>query len=132
MGDSAANKGMLSIAEQEAEILKLSGCNVVSEDEFELIGSNYVLPWRERAVPKKNIAKKEVSQGQKAPVVFKTKFEVVELDADGFVVDKGDEDFEPSPTWQGRKPGFEFKLGERGLGYYRTGKKVVVPSQTAY
>lgn len=132
MGDSTTNKGMLSIAEREAEILKLSGCNVVSEDEFAVLGSNYVLPWRERALQKKNFAKKEVSQGKKAPVVFKTKFDVVELDADGFVVDKGDEDFEPTPTWQGRKPGFEFKLGERGLGYYRTGKKVVVPSQTAY
>ena len=35
-------------------------------------------------------------------------------------------------TWTGRKAGFEFKLGERGLGYYRTGKTVRVPSNTAY
>jgi hypothetical protein len=36
----------------------------------------------------------------------------------------------PSLKWIGRKGGFEFKLGERGLGYYRTGTKVVVPINT--
>jgi hypothetical protein len=56
----------------------------------------------------------------------------VELDAAGHVIDKGDADFKPSKSWKGRMAGFEFKLGERGLGYYRTGKAVVVPSNTAY
>jgi hypothetical protein len=45
---------------------------------------------------------------------------------------KGDDDFMPSLRWTGRKGGFEFKLGERGMGYYRTGRTVVVPSNMAY
>jgi hypothetical protein len=45
-----------------------------------------------------------------------TNFDVVELDSNGFVVDKGDDDFIPSKNWVGRRGGFEFKLGERGLG----------------
>jgi hypothetical protein len=57
---------------------------------------------------------------------------MVQLDVYGHVIDMGDDDFTPSKSWIGRKAGFEFKLGERGLGYYRTGKKVVVPSNTAY
>lgn len=61
-------------------------------------------------------------------IKFRTKFDLVELDAAGYVIDRGDDDFTPSKTWTGRKGGFEFKLGDRGLGYYRTGKKVVVPS----
>ena len=69
---------------------------------------------------------------QRVTINFRKKFDIVELDANGFVIDKGDEDFTPSRTWTGRKAGFEFKLGERGLGYYRSGKKVVVPSNTAY
>ena len=63
---------------------------------------------------------------------FTTQFDVVELDASGKVVDKGDEDFSPSLEWTGRRPGFEFKLGERGLGYYKTGRPVVIPSNVAY
>jgi len=65
-------------------------------------------------------------------IEFRTQFDIVDLDADGHVIDKGDEDFTRSRSWTGRKAGFEFKLGERGLGYYRTGKKVRVPSNTAY
>merc|ERR1711862_621364 len=57
-------------------------------------------------------------------------FDIIELDDDGNVIDKGDDDFLPCKRWNGRKGGFEFKLGERGLGYYRTGKKVVVPSNS--
>ncbi len=45
---------------------------------------------------------------------------------------KGDDDFIPSINWTGRRGGFEFKLGERGMGYYRTGKAVIVPSNMAY
>lgn len=45
---------------------------------------------------------------------------------------KGDDDFMPSLKWTGRRGGFEFKLGERGVGYYRTGKAVIVPSNMAY
>ena len=60
------------------------------------------------------------------------KGDVVELDAHGHVIDKGDDDFLPSKQWIGRKAGFEFKMGQRGLGYYRTGKPVIVPSNTMY
>jgi hypothetical protein len=57
---------------------------------------------------------------------FPREADIVELDAaNGYVIDKGDDDFCPSKQWTGRKAGFEFKLSERGLGYYRTGKKVV-------
>ena len=55
----------------------------------------------------------------------KTKFEgIIELTPDGLVVDKGDKDFIPSKKFGGRRGGFEFKMGVRGCGYYRTG---VVP-----
>jgi hypothetical protein len=65
-------------------------------------------------------------------IKFREKFDIVELDSNGHVIDMGDDDFSPSKNWVGRKAGFEFKLGERGLGYYRTGKAVRVPSNTAY
>jgi len=65
-------------------------------------------------------------------ISFSTQFDIVELDDNGNVIDKGDENFMPSERWIGRKGGFEFKLGDRGLGYYRTGVKVVVPSNIAY
>ena len=84
-----------------------------------------VPPWRKRNPNIPRVAKK-------LPVQLRTKFDVVELDANGLIIDKGDDNFSPSPKWTGRKAGFEFKVGERGLGYYRTGKKVVVPSNTAY
>ena len=138
-GNNAADRTskVLSIAEREAEVLRRSGYNIVSEDEFAVVGGNVVLPWRKNANSDTTVAKKEESGGgepkkPKITVMFRTKFDVVELDAHGFVIDKGDEDFAPTPTWESRRPGFEFKLGERGLGYYRTGKKIVVPSTTAY
>lgn len=147
---SAGNASrVMSIAERENEILRRSGYHVVSEDE--LVGGDVVVPWRRRrsaaantGTPTTTLTKKDnegsnnkttssQSSGKiKFAVEFKTKFDVVELDDDGFVIDKGDEDFTPTSSWQGRRPGFEFKLGERGLGYYRTGKKVQVPSNIAY
>ena len=129
------SKHHVSIAEREAEILKRIGYNVISEDELTVIGGNMVLPWRKRANKTTSVAKKEesnVSAGPDVQIKFRTNFDVIELDANGYVVDTGDDDFAPSRAWEGRKPGFEFKLGERGLGYYRTGKKVVVPSNTSY
>mmetsp|Transcript_13500 Transcript_13500/g.29905 ORF Transcript_13500/g.29905 Transcript_13500/m.29905 type:complete len:859 (+) Transcript_13500:44-2620(+) len=124
--------------DEEAEILKRAGYAVISDDEVPTVGGNMILPWREpEAVSgvKKEEEGSNVPMQKKKPAVeikFKTKFDIVELDADGYVVDKGDEDFKPSKKWIGRRGGFEFKLGERGLGYYRTGKKIVVPSNTAY
>lgn len=134
-GDVSNQKKVLSIAERESEILRKSGYNIVSEDEFAVVGGNIILPWRKNGRGSSSVSTNE-RKGEdinpKTKIAFKTKFDVVELDADGFVIDKGDEDYSPTPVWEGRRPGFEFKLGERGLGYYRTGKKVVVPSHTAY
>jgi poly(A) polymerase len=139
----------LTQEEIEKEILRSSGLVIVSDDEATIVGGNKILPWRygykntvgikkEEPGKKKN-KQEEQSESKPTSLVsnrvsfkFKTKFDVVELDASGKVIDKGDDDFTPSLKWTGRKGGFEFKLGERGLGYYRTGKKVVIPSNIAY
>ena len=117
----------LPLAEEEAELLRKAGYTIVSDSETEgrVIGGNQPTPFRE-------IPHAEPPKIGHVSIVFRSKFDIVELDANGHVIDKGDEDFKPSKTWTGRMAGFEFKLGERGLGYYRTGKKVVVPSNTAY
>ena len=114
----------LPVPKEDAELLRKVGCPIVSDEETKIIGVNQVLPWRKHS-DKKPIAKR-------VKITFRTKFDIVELDVNGRIVDKGDEDYTPSAKWIGRKAGFEFKLGERGLGYYRTGKKVVIPSNTAY
>ena len=119
------NKYVLPVGKEQAAILRKAGCPIVSDDEHQTIGGNMVPPWRKRNPNIPRVAKK-------LPVQLRTKFDVVELDANGLIIDKGDDNFSPSPKWTGRKAGFEFKVGERGLGYYRTGKKVVVPSNTAY
>ena len=137
MNSAGTSSKVLSISERENEVLRLSGCNVVSEDEFTVVGGDVVLPWRKLKTRNDATSAKKDDESKdttaiKVAVEFRTKFDVVELDDNGFVIDKGDEDFAPTQNWLGRRPGFEFKLGERGLGYYRTGKKVQVPSNTAY
>jgi hypothetical protein len=128
----------LPMREEEAELLKQAGFTIVSDAETEskIIGGNLPNPFRSRSDNADNGINDDeegklvaVNTLQKKPIV---KFDIVELDVFGHVIDKGDQDFDPSKTWTGRKAGFEFKLGERGIGYYRTGKKVVVPSNTAY
>ena len=114
----------LPVPEERAEMLRLLGYRIVSDEECEKLGS-VMPPWT-------SVPLDDTPPSSKARIVFLDKFDIVELDAYGHVIDKGDEDFQPSRTWIGRKAGFEFKLGARGLGYYRTGKKVVVPSNTAY
>jgi hypothetical protein len=113
----------LPLSKEDAELLREVGVPIVSDEETKIVGGNEVLPWRQPD---------ESKPLKSAKIKFRTKFDIVELDANGRIVDKGDEDFTPSSGWTGRKAGFEFKLGARGLGYYRTGKKVVVPSNTAY
>lgn len=120
---SAKTLRSLPIPRKRAELLRQLGYPVVSDDEMEVLGS-VMPPW--------TTAPLEDAPPTKLRIVFRDQFDVVELDANGYVIDKGDEDFKPSKTWTGRRAGFEFKLGARGLGYYRTGKKVVVPSNTAY
>ena len=132
----------LTREEIEEEMLRNSGLVIVSDDEATVIGGSKILPWRYgyKGIKKKEpcVSREGEEQKESKPVTnrvafkFKTKFDVVELDESGKVIDKGDDDFTPSLKWTGRKGGFEFKLGERGLGYYRTGKKVVVPSNMAY
>lgn len=118
----------LPLAEEEADLLKKAGYTIVSDadEETKILGGNMPTPYRQTKTAD------ERPPLQRVTINFRKKFDIVELDANGFVIDKGDEDFTPSRTWTGRKAGFEFKLGERGLGYYRSGKKVVVPSNTAY
>jgi hypothetical protein len=116
------DKRSLPLEKDEEEILRKIGCPVVSDDEAKILGGGVVHPWR-------NPVDLNV---QSATIKFRRKFDVVELDANGHIIDMGDDDFEPSSSWRGRVAGFEFKRGERGLGYYRTGKKVVIPSNTAY
>lgn len=123
------DKRSLPLSEQETEILKNLGYSIVSDDECKILGANMVPPWRSNIVSQEALPK---PRNISAKLHFRKNFDVVELDANGHVIDKGDEDFSPSKEWAGRKAGFEFKMGERGLGYYRTGKKVVVPSNTAY
>mmetsp|Transcript_3475 Transcript_3475/g.7946 ORF Transcript_3475/g.7946 Transcript_3475/m.7946 type:complete len:394 (+) Transcript_3475:638-1819(+) len=128
----------LPMKEEAAEVLRKAGYTVVSDAETEatIVGGNMPTPFRSKIDDDEKSGGDETAKKNKkkpkASIVFRTKFDIVELDAAGFVIDKGDADFAPSKTWRGRKAGFEFKLGERGLGYYRTGKKVVVPSNTAY
>jgi hypothetical protein len=120
------NKMSLPVSEEDAEILKKLGYAIGDVDE-QLLGMNMLPPWR---LDSPSVT---TTDTPRVTIKFRGKFEgLVELDANGHVIDKGDDDFEPSSKWAGRKAGFEFKLGPRGLGYYRTGKQVVVPSNTAY
>ena len=116
------DKRSLPLEKDEEEILRRIGCPIVSDDEAKLLGGGVVHPWRNPV--DLNI--------KSATINFIRKFDVVALDVNGHIIDTGDDDYQPSRQWIGRMAGFEFKLGERGLGYYRTGKKVVIPSNTAY
>merc|ERR1711971_863833 len=136
----------LPMREEEAELLRKAGYTIVSDAETEckIIGGNMPNPFRSRndkidnsgndnnEEERRSVAVAHMMKKTKINIKFRTKLDLVELDAAGHIIDKGDQDFIPSKTWKGRKAGFEFKKGERGLGYYRTGKKVVVPSDIAY
>jgi hypothetical protein len=117
----------LPMSDDEVEMLEKAGYTVVSDgdEDSKIIGGNMPTPFRSNP-------NKDKDKAIKLKIQFRYKFDIVELDAEGHIIDKGDDDFTPSKNWAGRMAGFEFKLGERGLGYYRTGKKVVVPSNTAY
>ncbi len=149
MGVKAEEKDRkLTQEELEKQMLRDAGFVIVSDDEAAIVGGNKILPWRygykdsigvKKEEKDQNDDKKEQEESKPTPLItnrvsfkFKTKFDVVELDESGKIIDKGDDDFTPSLKWTGRKGGFEFKLGERGLGYYRSGKKVVVPSNISY
>ena len=131
--DVQKKKSILDVPDDVKEALKKLGYNIVSDDEAIVLGANMIPPWRHRSIAQSGDSGTHTGSAPSVMKVrFRQKFDVVELDAFGRVVDNGDDDFKPSKSWIGRRDGFEFKLGERGLGYYRTGKKVVVPSNTAY
>jgi len=123
------DKRCMDVDEEDAEALRKLGYSVVTDDESKVLGADLIPTWREGSDEDEA---ENAGLPTKVDIKFRDKFDIVELDALGRVIDMGDEDFTPSKTWTGRKAGFEFKLGERGLGYYRTGKKVVVPSNTIY
>lgn len=125
-GEKHKDKRSLPISDEMTEFLSKHGYYVVSDDEAVILGANLLPPWRHKANTDQDIVPSHFK------ISFREKFDLVELDALGYVIDKGDDDFVPSKTWVGRKAGFEFKVGERGLGYYRTGRTVVVPSNTTY
>jgi hypothetical protein len=133
------DKRSLPVSDEVVERLRKYGYNIVSDDEAVILGANLLPPWRRRpsaavtaTTDKSSPEAVPTNSNRRIKIVFREKFDLVELDAFGHVIDKGDDDFTPSKSWVGRKAGFEFKVGERGLGYYRTGKKVTVPSNTAY
>lgn len=115
-GDAAAAKSekqerKLTRKEREAEILRKSGLVIVSDDEATVLGGNMILPWRhgykramtsvkkeEPSDDKEEDSKADVKKSSKdlkssarvrTAIKFKTKFDVVELDASGRVIDKG-------------------------------------------
>ena len=114
-----SNPMFKSSSTEVQEILRKSGFHVVSDDEIQILGNNFVPRWRRRDLIEAEYAKrgnKKRRLKEKVTIQLKTKFEgIVELDANGFIIDKGDENFSPSKQWIGRRAGFEFKLGERGL-----------------
>ena len=99
----------LTREEIEAEVLRRSGLIIVSDDEATVIGGNRILPWRhgyKRTVvggvkkeeppndrgedEKANAEPKPIPRRVGTAIKFKTKFDVVELDAGGRVIDKGE------------------------------------------
>lgn len=98
-----------SITEVEADILQRAGFHLVNDESIVSLDPS-IMPCR------KHMRTRPMPVNSKISVRLLTKFDVVELDSNGFVIDKGDDDFIPCKKWAGRRGGFEFKLGERGLG----------------
>jgi hypothetical protein len=127
------DKRCLPASIEEAEVLRKLGYSIVTDDESKILGAGMLPPWHGSVEEIQEAKRQREEQKQtRMRIKFRTKFDIVELDTNGYVIDQGDDDFMPSTSWKGRRAGFEFKLAERGLGYYRTGKTVVVPSNTAY
>ena len=100
-------------AKDEQVLIKLGILNEVEEGEVDKrIELKVKVPvWREAGE----------GRGKRMKINFRSKFNVIELTPDGRVVDLGDDDYTPSSRWTGRRGGFEYKRGIRGVGYYRTG-----------
>jgi poly(A) polymerase len=82
----------LPLAEDEAEILRKAGYTVVSDadEETKVIGGNMPTPFRQTKKPDEEPTLKKLK------IKFRTKFDIVELDANGHLIDQGDDDFTPS------------------------------------
>lgn len=82
----------LPLSEDEAEILRKAGYTVVSDadEETKVIGGNMPTPFRQTQDAE------EAPTLKRLKIKFRTKFDIVELDANGHVIDKGDDDFAPS------------------------------------
>lgn len=111
------DKRSLPVSDEVVEALRKIGYNVVGDEEATMLGANMIPPWRAKT---KDV---EQQRQQRPPIrslkiKFTEKFDMVELDANGHVIDKGDDDFIPSKTWIGRKPAMEFKLGGAYFGMH--------------
>ena len=108
-GKDVKQERELTREEREAEILRRSGLVIVSDDEATVLGGNRILRWRHgykqslANVKKENATDDGSSDDVKVSVAaagkprkfrsaikFKTKFDVVELDSNGRVIDKGE------------------------------------------
>ncbi len=108
-GKDVKQERELTREEREAEILRRSGLVIVSDDEATVLGGNRILRWRHgykqslANVKKENATddgsgddvKVSVAAAGKprkfrSAIKFKTKFDVVELDSNGRVIDKGE------------------------------------------
>jgi len=101
------DKRSLPASDDVVEALRNLGYKVVSDEEATMLGANMIPPWRNPTVEEEQ--KRRPIRSMK--IRFLEKFDMVELDAHGKVIDKGDDDFIPSSKWIGRKPAMEFKLG---------------------
>jgi poly(A) polymerase len=115
-GESKSDR-KLTREEREAEVLRRAGLVIVSDDEVTVIGGNRILPWRhgykrpaaggvkkeeppdemggDDNVNAEKISRKQISG--RMTIKFKTKFDIVELDAGGRVIDKGKTDLTSLP-----------------------------------
>ena len=102
----------LTREEIEAEVLRRSGLVIVSDDEATVLGGNRILPWRhgykrtvaggvkkeeppndgggDEKANAEEASQKPIPRRVRTSIKFKTKFDVVELDAGGRVIDKGE------------------------------------------
>ena len=97
----------LPVADEVAETLRKLGYNIVSDDEAIILGANMIPPWRQRSTTEGEDSTSKDNFPRRMKITFHEKFDMVELDALGHVIDQGDDDFTPSKTWVGRKAGFE-------------------------
>lgn len=101
------DKRSLPVSDNLIKALCDHGYNIVSDEEAIQLGSNMVSSWQNVSEQERLLSFVNIN--------FTETFPIAKLDANGHVIDKGDNDFIPSKKWIGRKPAMEFKLG----GQYR-------------